>query len=68
MLRSGIAVEVDEDNYLRCTGSESLSDGSEASEDDRDDIRSAIRLSVRDRLCACPWNANISYSTNPLVM
>ena len=43
----GIAVEVDEDRYLRCTGSGSLSDGSEASEDDRDDIRSAIRLALK---------------------
>ena len=43
----GIAVEVDEDNYLRCTGSESLSDGSEVSEDDRDYISGAIRVALK---------------------
>ena len=43
----GIAVDVDEDNYLRCTGSGSLSDGSEASEDDNDYISSAIRVALK---------------------
>ena len=43
----GIAVEVDEDNYLRCTGYGSLSDGSEASEDDSDYISGAIRVALK---------------------
>ena len=43
----GIAVEVDEDNYIRSTGSGSLSDGSEASEDDRDYISAAIRVALK---------------------
>jgi hypothetical protein len=43
----GIAVEVDEDNYLRSIGSGSLSDGSEASEDDSDYISSAIRVALK---------------------
>ena len=43
----GIAVEVDEDSYLRCTGEGSLSDGAEASEDAANYIASAIQVALK---------------------
>ena len=44
---NGIAVEVDEDSYLRCTGEGSLSDGAEASEDAANYIASAIQVALK---------------------
>jgi len=46
----GIAVEVDEDSYLRSTGAGSLGDGAEASEDDADCISSAIRVALKKQI------------------